>query len=377
MKILYVITSTETGGAEKALHGLASFMAQQQHQIRVICLKPLGAVAAEMSQNGIEVKTIKNRFPGEAIRRLRAEIDSFKPDVVHALLFRAIEYARLACAGTAVKLVITPHFDLSKKPFFFRLLDQFLKFRDTLAIAESFSTAQYLVNRQRYNKNKVYLLPNSIDKTKFYKDDTLRETMRKKYSFHVKTVVFICVARLAPVKDPMTLLQAFRNIWLRNKEVRLVFVGEGEERAKMENYIHQSGMDKNVILVGEQADINAYLNMADVFVLSSIEESLPLALLEALNVGLPCIVSHVGDMPLWVEHGQNGYVFNPGDITLLSCLLNLLADNQQARVEMGAKSLAKAAQMIDAFAQYQQIYQQLMGGQFSRENWPLDHSQGE
>ena len=145
----------------------------------------------------------------------------------------------------------------------------------------------------------------------------------------------------------------------------------------MENYIHQSGMDKNVILVGEQADINAYLNMADVFVLSSIEESLPLALLEALNVGLPCIVSHVGDMPLWVEHGQNGYVFNPGDITLLSCLLNLLADNQQARIEMGAKSLAKAAQMTDAFAQYQQIYQQLIGGQFSRENWPLDHSQGE
>lgn len=377
MKILYVITSTETGGAEKALFGLASYMVQQQHEVRVICLKPLGPVAAEMHQNGIEVKHIKHRFPGQVVHRLRAEINSFKPDMVHALLFRAIEYTRLACAGTAVKLIITPHFDLSKKPFFFRLLDQFLKFRDTLAIAESFSTAQYLMEHQKYNKNKVYLLPNSVDKTKFYKDTNLRETMRQKYSFHVKTVVFICVARLAPVKDPMILLQAFRNVWLRNKEVRLVYVGEGEERAKMENYIRQSGMDKSVILAGEQTNINAYLNMADVFVLSSVEESLPLALLEALSVGLPCIVSRVGDMPLWVEHGQNGYVFNPGDITLLSCLLNLLADNQQARLEMGAKSQAKAAQMTDAFAQYQQIYQQLITGQFSRENSFLDNSQGE
>ena len=377
MKILYVITSTETGGAEKALFGLASYMVQQHHQVRVICLKPLGAVAAAMEQNGVEVKTIKHRFPGQAVRCLRTEIISFKPDMVHAFLFRAIEYARLACAGTVVKLVITPHFDLSKKPFFFRLLDQFLKFRDTLAIAESLSTAQYLVGHQKYNKNKVYLLPNSVDKTKFYKDARLRETMRQKYSFHVKTTVFICVARLAPVKDPMTLLQAFRNVWLRTKEVRLVYVGEGEERAKIENYVHQCGLEQSVILTGEQTDINAYLNMADVFVLSSIEESLPLALLEALNVGLPCIVSRGGDMPLWEEHGQNGYVYNPGDITLLSCFLNLLADNQSARIEMGAKSLAKAAQKTDSFAQHQQIYQQLIAGQFSRENLPLDNSQGE
>ncbi len=377
MKILYVITSTETGGAEKVLSGLAGYMVRHQHRVRVICLKPLGAVADEMSQNGIEIKTIGHRFPGKVIRRLRAEIADFKPDIVHALLFRAIEYSRLACAGSPVKLVITPHFDLSKKSFFARLVDQFLKFRDTLAIAESFSTAEYLVARQKYAKDKVYLLPNSIDKSKFYKDENLREEMRRKYSFHVKTVVFICVARLSSVKDPLTLAQAFRNVWLRHPEVRLVYVGEGEEREKLAAYIHQCGMEKAVLLAGEQTDINAYLNMADVFVLPSLEESLPLSLLEALQVGLPCIVSRVGDMPLWVEHGQNGYVFAPGDMTLLSCLLNLLAENLQVRVEMGAKSLAKAAQMTDAFTQYQQIYQQLITGQFSRENISLDSSQGE
>ena len=377
MKILYVITSTETGGAEKALFDLAAYMVKQRHQIRILCLKPLGAVADQMRQNGIEVKTIGKRFPGKTIHCLRSEIISFEPDIVHALLFRAIEYTRLACAGLAVKVVITPHFDLSKKSFFFRLMDQFLKFRDTLAIAESFSTATYLINHQKYAKDKVYLLPNSIDKTQFHKDNNLRETMRKKYSFHVKTVVFICVARLAPVKDPMTLLQAFRNVWMRNPDVRLVYVGEGEERAKMEAYIRQSGMDKCVALFGEQADVNSFLNMADVFVLPSVEESLPLALLEALTVGLPCIVSRVGDMPLWVEHGKNGYVFNPGDITLLSCLLNLLVDNPHARAEMGAKSLIKAAQTVDSFTQYQQVYQQLITGQFSRENLSVDNLKGE
>ena len=108
--------------------------------------------------------------------------------------------------------------------------------------------------------------------------------------------------------------------------------------------------------------------MADVFVLPSLEESLPLALLEAISVGLPCVVSRVGDMPQWVTHGENGYVFPPQDITLLSCLLSLMAQDEQMRQEMGEKSLEKAAQITDSFTQYQQLYQQILAGEFSREN---------
>ena len=368
MKILYIISSTQTGGAEKALSVLTKAVSKSGNQVKVLCIKRLGNVAVEMERNGIEVKSIHSKLPGKVIQKIREEVKSFQPDIVHAMLFRAIEYARLACAGTKVKLIVTPHFDLSKKPFLLRLLDRLLKVQDTLTVAESLSTADYLIKHQRYDKNKVYLLPNSIDKTQFYKDITLREQERARYGFHVKTIVFICVARLAGVKDPMTLLQAFRNVWLRHPQVRLIYVGEGEERAKMERYIRQSGMKDCVILAGEQSQVNAYLNMADVFVLPSLEESLPLALLEALQVGLPCVVSNVGDMPNWVEHGKNGYVFQPQDITLLSCFLNLLVENESTRLEMGENSLEKASQITDNLTHYQQIYQQVVSGEFSREN---------
>lgn len=371
MKILYVITSTETGGAEKALSALSLEMVQQGHTVRVLCLKPLGPVAAQMQQHQIEVRTLHSKLPGRAVRKIKAEIESFRPDIVHAMLYRAIEYTRMACAGKGVKLVVTPHFDLSKKSVFLRFIDKLLKGIDALSVAESFSTAQYLVQHQGYPKDKVYLLPNTIDKTRFYKDNALREKMRQKYSFHVKTCVFVSVARLAAVKDPLTLLQAFRNVWLRNPQSRLVYVGEGAERIKLEQYIRQSNMEKAVILAGEQTDVNGYLNMADVFVLDSLEESLPLALLEALQVGLPCVVSKVGDMPLWVEHGRNGYVVNPRDITLLSCFLNLLAESEKSRREMGEISLQKAAALPDTFTQYQQIYQQLISGSFHVKTTPL------
>ena len=365
MKILYVITSTETGGAEKALLNLVRFMVGE-NAVRVVSLKPLGAVAAELKQAGAEVKTLDMHWYNQSriIQRIAAEITAFQPDIVHAMLFRGIEYTRVACAGKKLKLVTTPHFDLSKKSFLSRWTDFLLKDLDTLTVAESFSTARYLVEKQKYAKNKVYLLPNGADARVFFPDKSLRERMRREHGYQADQPVFICVGRLAPVKDPLTLLQAFRNLRRTNLSARLIYLGKGPERAKMMTYIQENQLEPAVQLAGEQTDVNAWLNMADVFVLPSVEESLPLALLEALRVGLPCIVSRVGDMPLWVEHGKNGFVFTPGDITLLSCFLAEAAQSASRRIEMGENSRAISERITATSPQYQHLYQQLITGSF-------------
>lgn len=359
MKILYAITSTHTGGAEKALASLVAQTAKE-NRVKVVCLKPLGAVAQELEKSGAEVVSLqmKGIIPFGIVKKLQKQIDSFQPDLVHAMLFRGIEFTRLACAGKGIKLISTPHFDISKKNFIFRFIDKLLKDLDTLTIAESFSTARYLVEKQRYRKNKVFLLPNGADKTVFFRDEFLRENMRHKYGFTQDNTVFISVARLALVKDPITLLQAFRNVWRTNPSVRLVYVGEGEERQKLEDFIHQSNMESAVLLAGEQSNVNAWLNMADVFVLTSVEESLPIALLEALRVGLPCVVTKVGDMPLWVEHGKNGFVCAPRDILLLSCFLTeLLSQEKRKEFSKGVEEIAR--RITDTSPQYQHLYQQI------------------
>ncbi len=365
MKILYVITSTEMGGAEKALLDLAVFISKA-HQVKVISLKPLGEIAASLKQSGLEVISFNMKWYNQnRIRKeLAAAIAAFHPDMIHAMLYRAIEYTRLACAGKKRILVTTPHFDLSKKSFLLRWIDYLLKDLDTLTVAESFSTARYLIEKQRYRKEKVYLLPNSIDKGRFFADDTLRRRKRKEYGISEEETVFISVARLCREKDPMTLLQAFRNVLRNHPQVRLVYVGDGTERDKLEEYIQQNQLGGKVLLAGSQTDINGWLNMGDVFVLTSIEESLPLALLEALRVGLPCVVSRVGDMPLWVEHGKNGFVVHPQDITLLSCVLAELAQDKKQRLEMGRISEEISRRMTDTSQQYQHLYQQLKNNSF-------------
>lgn len=359
MKILYVITSTHTGGAEKALLALVS-QTVKKNTVKVVCLKPLGPVAEELIRCGAEVVSLSmtGMIPFGVVRKLEREIKSFQPDLVHAMLYRGIQFARLSCAGKGIKLISSPHFDLSKRNFFCRFIDKMLKNIDTLTVAESFSTARYLVKQQRYNQNKVFLLPNGADKSVFFRDDTLREKMRRQYHYQPENTVFISVARLAPEKNPITILQAFRNVYRVSPQARLVYVGEGVERGKLEDFIRRSGLNEAVLLAGEQPHINAWLNLADVFMLSSIEESLPLSLLEALQVGLPCIVSNVGDMPLWVKHGKNGFVVNSGDISLLSCFMTELLSPKK-RKDMEDASVLISQQITDTSRQYQHLYQQV------------------
>ena len=370
MRILYVITSTDLGGAEQALVSLVQTMGAL-HTVRVVCLKPLGLLAAALRSSGATVVSLGMTGAGLGIvSKLVREIETFRPDIVHAMLFRAIEFTRLACAGRNIKLITTPHFDLSKKPFWMRGLDKGLKNIDTLSCAESLSTYHFLLEKQHYVKAKTVLIENSVKKSLFFKDNFIKSRMRHEKKISDADVVFICVARLAKIKNQSTLLRAFAKMESHCPHAKLVLVGDGPEKAHLEKLVYSLKLSEKVLLPGAQTNINEWLNLADVFVLVSTEESLPLSLLEAQQVGLPCIVSKVGDMPRQVTHGKNGFVCKATDEILLSCLLSELYENVDLRNKMGEISLQKSMQKTDVSQHYQQLYQQIaVSKKFSRENF--------
>ncbi len=361
MKILYVITSSDVGGAERALTDLLSLVAQQ-NTARVVCLKPLGAEAKQWQKLGADVVSLNMTGAGlGCVSKLVAQLEAFQPDLVHAMLFRAMEFARLACAGRNIPLITTPHFDFSKKSVWARTLDRLLCRLDTVSVAESLSTYEQLCQVLRYPPSKTRLIGNSVKKSLFFNDNSIRARMRQTYGFTERDVLFMSVARLASVKNPQGLLRAFSQIVPRCPQAKLIYVGGGTEYHPLKKMIAEFSLEGKVILAGEQSNVTDWLNMADVFVLVSHEESLPLALLEAQQVGLPCIVSKAGDMPKQVIHGQNGFVCNGKDEMLLACLLTELYENADLRRQMGEKSLQKMTQEPDSSQQYQQLYQQVVG----------------
>ncbi len=365
MKILYVISTTDMGGAEKALLSLSQRMVQNGHIVKVLSLRSKGPIAHLLEKAGVEVVSYAERKSREgSIRWITQNIQDFQPDIVHAMLLRAIEYTRLACQNLSIHLVTTPHFDLSKKNFLFRTADRFLKGVDTVTVAESQTNKKYLVDKQKYSKEKTIYIGNSPPTGSFFPDINIRQEMRQKWGFTDEEVVFITVARLSVEKNHSSLLEAFAQVYKKRPFVRLVLVGKGAEEFKLKQLVKKEKIEDVVLFAGEQENVQPWLNLADCFVLVSNAELLPLSLLEALQAGLPCIVSNKGDMPLWVNNGKNGFVLNSKDKTLLSCFLSEVADNPDLRKKMATASLEKTKEIKNDFQCYQQLYQQVMEGSF-------------
>ncbi len=371
MKILYVCTTTDLGGAERALLQLARAAHDAGHTVKVLCLKPLGVVAEEIKKNKIEICSLdlQGRFgpvqTAGALSRLIAKIQDFSPDIVHAFLYRAIQFARLAKRRLSFTLITTPHYDLSKKNYFLRLCDRALKDADDVSCAESHTTFSFLLENQKYKKEKMRLVCNGVDAAFFAPNPTARQTERTRLGFGPQEVVFCCVARLTALKNQALLLKSFAAVAAKNPFLRLLVVGDGSENANLRRFSQKEGLNKKIIFTGQVSDVRSFLWAADIFVLPSLEESLPLSLLEAGACGLPAIVSKVGDMPIVVKHGQNGFVFNGTDFVLLSALLAELAENSSLRKQMGNKFIEiikKDYVLPEPF--YLNLYQE----KFSREN---------
>jgi glycosyltransferase involved in cell wall biosynthesis len=113
---------------------------------------------------------------------------------------------------------------------------------------------------------------------------------------------------------------------------------------------------------GYQADVRPYLAAADVFVLPSRYDTMPLAILEALAAGLPCVVSAVGDLAEVIQAGVNGLVVNPDDPIMLIEALNRLLKDPSLRIQMGAAARLRADEFDtrEMAARVQAVYARLL-----------------
>lgn len=149
------------------------------------------------------------------------------------------------------------------------------------------------------------------------------------------TIVFL--GRMGQRKGTFDLIQAFAALDPEQKaNSHLILAGDGEEEAARK-LVKSLNLTKHVSLLGwiDSTKRNEILSQADIFVLPSYNEGLPVAMLEAMSWGLAAIVTPVGGIPEVLQHGQNGLLVNPGDIVGLTQALQNLLDNETLRLNLG------------------------------------------
>ncbi|HEY2785849.1 MAG TPA: glycosyltransferase [Fimbriiglobus sp.] len=208
------------------------------------------------------------------------------------------------------------------------------------------------------------LLENAIDTEEYTRRRTTPEA-KARLGFPIGGLLLGGIGRLEPEKAFDQLLRAAKELLAAGIDVRVVVVGEGSDRARLEALAAELGLADRVTLPGWQADVRDYFEAIDVFVLSSLREGLPNVLLEAMAMEVPCVATRIAGIPRLIRDGQSGTLVSPGNLPALSAALLRLARCPELRDQFrkeGRRTVETRYSFPTRMRMLAGIYDELLGG---------------
>lgn len=340
-RVAVVLPYFGAGGAETMVAHLVSHLDRNRIDVQVFCIygEPQGnSLEQEVINSGVTINYVRKGlgFSLRAVKRLYSMLNSYHPDIVHTHL-RACMYVAPWVVTHKCKMIHTlhsiPEYECASllKKYVTLLL---YKSKKAVPVAISEENRATISKFYKLPRNAIEMIPNPVVVSRY---------------FHrgegTKQVSFITVGRLSPEKNQQMLIKAFLRLAQTIKEIQLLVVGSGADMAELQALVEQEGAANKVKFIGHVTDVENYLAISDIFLLSSKVEGLPLAVLEAMAAGLPIISTNVGGIKDIVS--DNGILVSPDDENgFLEAMKELCADEKR-RKRMGLRSV-EIAQRYDA-----------------------------
>jgi Glycosyltransferase len=293
MKVAYIIGGLPFGGIERWLFDLCmEFQKSGSVETRIFNVSGTGELLPEYQAAGLDVKCLAHSkralvtYRFDTTRRLRAMLKDYAPNVIHTMHFTGNYHGRLATIGMGVPIIVHLHNVKRERRPFRRVADKVLSYLTTSYLAVSQAVAGAAHAHHNLAGRPVQVLYNAlIPERLVYAPLNLKET------YGLDSPVVLSVGRYVPQKNLDLLIQAVAILRDAGQPVSLIMVGEGQERSRLERLCSELDITDRVVLAGYRSDVPAFLNAADIFVMPSAYEGLPIAHLEAMYCGLPAIVS--------------------------------------------------------------------------------------
>ncbi len=300
-----------------------------------------------------------------------------RPDIVHIqdhfpICHSAIKMARLLDTGLLGTNHFVPRNWAPYVPLFNRspagleralwMLMRSLYNRLDLAVAPSRTAAEILIRHGI--KVPVRSVSCGVDNERFHPDAGRdRAAFRRRYGLDSQATLFLYVGRIDQEKRIDVILHALR--LLRRDDIQFAVAGRGAARELLTTQAQKMGLDHRARFIGfvPGSDLCALLNAADIFVMPSEAELLSIATLEAMSCAKPVLLARAQALPELVRHGENGFLFEPGNPADAASRMAMLADHPEAWPAMGAVSrrLARAHGIENTLVEYEQIYSAVRG----------------
>jgi sugar transferase (PEP-CTERM/EpsH1 system associated) len=353
--------SLKRGGSERMAVDLSLGLDASRVRSSMCALAYSGELAHELKSAGIPVHVIGRRsgLDWSVIPRLYRVFRENRADVVQTHHFVSLLYGAVGArlAGAAIVHVEHEYYSL-QRPWVKRCFRLLAPLCSTI-VAVGDQVREFLIREVGLPPTRVRVIRNGVDVERY---SPWRRVPRTTLGLPPDGRLIGHVGRLEPEKDQRTLLRAFRIVLSACPDVRLIIVGEGGKLRDLQQTAASLGITAHVHFLGLQEDVKNLLPHLDVFALPSLNEGLPLALLEAMACGRPVIATAVGEIPRVIHEGVTGLMVPPDDPTALAASIRAILDRPEWGVEMGrsARQLVQETFSLSlTIRQYQDVYDSL------------------
>jgi glycosyltransferase involved in cell wall biosynthesis len=360
IRVLECIRQGQIGGGESHLLSLSTNLDKGVFEPIVLSFTD-GPMIDILKEKGIQTHIIFTERPFNIFiwKKVKKLIKENEIDIIHAHGTRANSNVFWAAKSLNIPLIYTIHgwsFHDDQKPLVkkFRILsEKFLTSRANLNISVSESNKQ---SGQKYIRSfSSTVVNNGIDQEKFNPTKSFT-SIRQELGIDKNTTLLLFIARFTAHKQPLTLIRAFAAVVKKLPALKLLMVGDGDEKSAALVLAKELSIEKNIIFLPFRQDVPAILNAADIFILPSLWEGLPIGLLEAMSMGKAVIATKVDGTSEIVKHQVNGYLIDVNNLQHnLAEAIILLASDSHLRQKFGTNAIDTVKHHFNAASMTRQI----------------------
>ncbi len=321
--VMHIIHRLAVGGLENGLVNLINNIPPDRYRPTIVSLTEATDFRDRIQRKDVPVIAL-HKQPGKDLGshvRLLRLLREVRPDIVHTRNLGALEYLATATVAGVPGRIHGEHGrevgNLDVSHVRYKLLRQFMRPLVHRYITVSVDLADSLVQTLGVRRDRISQIYNGVDPVRFHPRTGTRPPVLPEGFAPPRTLVVGTVGRMEPVKDQLTLVRAFLHLLSLepgdHERVRLVIIGDGSLRAKAQQLLQESGVEKLAWIPGERSDIPDCMRALDIFVLPSLNEGISNTILEAMASGLPVVATQVGGNPELVEEGHTGVLVPPAD----------------------------------------------------------------
>ncbi|HLC94402.1 MAG TPA: glycosyltransferase [Patescibacteria group bacterium] len=355
-KIIHIIQSLENGGCENML--LRTLPLLQDFEHKIITLKTFGELTPKFVSAGIAVETIHCRgfFDISGIRRLQKTVKEENPDIIITYLFHADMLGRLALCNISQTPIIPFLRTTYNHPKYLvaRILEWLTRPLVNQYLANSEAVKNFYVDTIGVRPEKITVIPNGIN-IEYFNSITPDSELKKSLGIDPDDFVIICVANLHINKGHQYLLEAFERLRTSSttchpgpdpgsspkQKLKLLLVGDGEERKKLEQQIESYRSKNNILFLGKRSDVSNLLKISNLFILPTLFEGMSNAIMEAMACELPIITTGINENKELIENNQTGILVPTKSSEAIYKAIKTILENPELR-----KNLSKNAKLF-------------------------------